>query len=202
MREGMKFPSLTLSISIIVIALYVIFGNTPENLIWITGDAFQRPWSLVTAHLVHISTEHLIWNVAAFSILSSIIEQTSKQDVFLALGVGMLGVNFYLLFLFPLAAYAGLSGVLNTLLVVALYHLSSKENYAAAAMLTLVASMAKVILELTTSSSIFSSLPWPAVPQAHLVGWLVGAAFVGVQHGIKDRWNIKVQNSHTSLIKT
>ena len=198
----MKFPILTFSISAVVIALYAIFGNTPQELIWLAGETTQRPWSFVTAHLVHISAAHLVWNVAAFFILAAIIEQTSKREVMIALGAGMMAVNLYLLQWFNLGAYAGLSGVLNTLLVVALYNLSKQEDYRTAAIITLVASMAKIILELFSSYSLFSSLPWPAVPQAHLAGWVAGVVIVVLLNLVQNRHHKKVLNSYTSIHST
>lgn len=190
----MKFPILTIFISASVISLHLVFGDTPREFIWVSGEFVHRPWSLISAHLVHISSEHLVWNVAALLILSSIVEQTSRREVMLAFGSGLIALTVYLLFLFPLDAYAGLSGILNSLLVVALYNLSRQENYRSAALITLIASIMKIAWELGNAASIFSTLHWPAVPEAHLVGWLAGAVFIAgrcaIQNGLYKKYKI------------
>lgn len=171
----MKIPTITLLMSASIVALFAIFGATPESLIWLSSIEKLEPWRWLSAHFVHISAEHLIWNLLPFIILGSIIEQHSKRDLLLGLGLGIVCINGYLAWFFVLPAYAGLSGVLNTLLVVALTHLYRHPDYRWAAMTVLVASLAKIIYELYFEASLFSSLDWPAVPEAHLVGWLAGS---------------------------
>lgn len=161
--------------------VFAVFGSAPEQFIWLADTGFEQTWRMVSAHFVHSDIEHLAWNVGAFMILGSIIEQHSKRDLIYGLILGVVAVNVYLLSLYQLNAYAGLSGVLNTLLVVALFRLCQSPVYRAAAMWTLVLSMLKIIVELYSGQSVFSSIAWQAVPQAHLVGWLAGMAFVSLQ---------------------
>jgi len=148
-----RLPIVSTCISLAVITLYLIAGAIPESLIWHQAEGF-RIWQWLSAHFVHINAEHMTLNLIAFLILASIIEQTSRKVLGLALFSGIVGVNVYLTSLFQMDAYAGLSGALNALLITALYFLY-KQPF-----------------------SLFSSLPWPAVPQAHLAGLIGGGLLI------------------------
>ena len=173
----MRLPIVTLSIALVVVALYFITGAMPESLIWHQPPT-TRIWQWVSAHFAHISVDHLVWNVAAFVILGSIIEQTSRKVLGLSLVAGIIGVNVYLLSMFQMSAYAGLSGVLNALLITALYFLYKQPAYKLASVLTLIASIAKIAVEYFYDFSLFSKLPWPAVPEAHMAGLVGGIVLV------------------------
>jgi rhomboid family GlyGly-CTERM serine protease len=157
--------------------IFLLAGAMPDQLIWHNGTDIQN-WQWVSAHFAHISREHLIWNLAALLLLGSIIEQTSRAALGLALVFGTVSVNIYLASLFTLDAYAGLSGVLNSLLLVALYFLYQLADYKVASVITLILSLAKIAVEYFFEMSIFSTLPWPSVPEAHFAGLIGGALFV------------------------
>jgi len=173
----MKIPFITISISSVMMALFVLLGSAPETLVWL-ADHNDQTWRSISAHFVHSDTEHLLWNLAAFLILGSIIEQYSKRDLLIALLVGILVVNSYLYTLYDLNAYVGFSGVLNTLLIITLFNLSQQPHYRDAAIWVLLMSMAKIIYELYSEQSVFSSISWAAVPEAHLAGWVGGILIV------------------------
>ena len=172
-----RVPFLTLSIAALSTALFYVLGAIPEQLIWHQTEG-QMPWQWLTAHISHISNEHLLWNVGALLILGSIIEQTSRRLLSGALIVGVLGVNLYLALFYNLTAYAGLSGALNSVLMIALYCLYQSQDYRAAALITLALSIMKIAVESIMQESLFSHLPWPPVPLAHLAGLLGGAILV------------------------
>lgn len=173
----MKLPIVTFSVALATCVLYALWGAMPDTLIWHQGEG-QSVWQWLTAHFVHISTEHLLWNVVALLLLGSIIEQNSRFALLLALLAGVIGVNAYLALFYALDAYAGLSGVLNTVLVVALYQLYLKPEYKLASALTFVLSVMKVAAEYQLNLSLFSTLPWPPVPQAHFAGLVAGVGLV------------------------
>ncbi len=173
----MRIPLISITIALIAGALYVVYGAMPEMLMWHQGES-HRWWQWLSAHFVHISKEHLDWNVVALLLLGGIIEQRSRKSLIISTVVGVVGVNIYLGHYYSLNAYAGLSGVLNTLLVVALYHLYEKPAYKLASVITLILSVMKVMAEYFLNLSIFSTLPWPSVPQAHFAGLAAGAILV------------------------
>ena len=169
----MRFPTVTLTIALVTATLYVIGGAMPEQLIWHQDDS--TPWQWVSAHFAHISAEHLILNLIALVALGGMIEQTSRKVLGLALMFGIAAVNIYLALFFHLNAYAGLSGALNALLVIALYFLYQQDGYKIACVATLALSLTKTLVEYSFNLSLFSTLPWPSVPQAHLAGLIGGA---------------------------
>jgi len=173
----MRLPIVTIGLSITTICVFLFAGALPDHLVWHSG-ADRQNWQWVSAHFAHISGEHLIWNFTALLLLGSIIEQTSRVVLGLALVFGTVSVNIYLASLFTLDAYAGLSGVLNSLLLVALYFLYQLADYKAASVITLILSLVKIAVEYFFELSIFSTLPWPAVPEAHFAGLIGGAIFV------------------------
>ena len=177
----MKLPIVTLSISGLMALVFIAFGGAPEKFVWLADMGFTQTWRMLTAHFVHSDLEHLVWNLVAFLVLGTVIEQHSKRDLLYGLVVGVVAVNVYLSSVYQLTAYAGLSGALNTLLVVALFKLCQIPSYRAAAMWTMALSMLKIVVELYSGHSVFSSIAWQAVPQAHLVGWIAGAVFVSIQ---------------------
>jgi len=145
----MKIPFITLSITIVTTALFAVFGNAPEYFTWFSQEGLQQPWTLISAHFIHSDFEHLVWNVGAFLILGSIIEQFSRQDLILSIFIGMLSVNLYLLLFYDLNAYVGFSGVLNSVLIVSLFTLSKQEEYKTAARWILFGWLAGVIIVIT-----------------------------------------------------
>jgi len=172
-RFTMRLPIVTIGITLSMLALYLIAGAMPEQFIWQHGLGLEI-WRWISAHFVHINVDHLIWNLVAFGILASIIEQTSRKVLGLALAFGIIGVNIYLATFFSLNAYAGLSGTLNALLFIALYFLYQQPGYKLASIITLILSVAKIIVEFSFGLSLFSTLPWPSVPQAHFAGLISG----------------------------
>jgi rhomboid family GlyGly-CTERM serine protease len=173
----MRLPIVTISIALTTICVFLLGGPVPDQLIWHNGEG-TKIWQWLSAHFAHISSEHLSWNIVAFVILGSIIEQTSRKVLGLALVAGVIGVNLYLASLFTLDAYAGLSGALNAMLLIALYFLYQLADYKIASVVTLVLSLAKIVVEYFFGLSIFSTLAWPAVPEAHLAGLIGGAVLI------------------------
>ena len=195
----MKLPIVTLSISSLMALVFIAFGGAPEQFVWLADTGLTQTWRMITAHFVHSDLEHLAWNLVAFMILGTIIEQHSKRDLLSGLVVGVVSVNVYLSSVYQLTAYAGLSGALNTLLVVALFKLCQIPSYRAAAMWTMALSMLKIVVELYSGHSVFSSIAWQAVPQAHLVGWIAGAVFVSIQ--AMNRFNTDQRDLYKLPIK-
>jgi rhomboid family GlyGly-CTERM serine protease len=91
------------------------FSAQPSPFIYsrehIAGGEF---WRLVTGHLVHFSTEHLVANLAAFAVLLVLAKRTSANErIWLGLACPiLLGISLHLMRP-ELEAYGGLSGVLS-----------------------------------------------------------------------------------------
>ena len=173
-----RLPVQTLIISLLMVLIHYYLGPIPDGWLWQQAGAVPGA-SWLTTHFVHISPRHLIWNLAGLIILGSIIELNDRRLLLPALVLGVIAVDVYLAGFYQRNAYAGLSGVLNTLLVVALYQLAQRPGYRLAAGLTLLGSGLKILIEWQQESALFSSLSWPPVPEAHLAGLCAGLILCG-----------------------
>lgn len=134
-------------------------------------------WSLVTGHFVHADWGHLLWNLIGLAVLGYLIERHSRGLLLLSLGMGIVAVNTLLLSPFSeIQLYCGLSGVLNTLLGVALY-CRWRETQSLWMPVIGLLSFAKIGVEVHSGASLFTDISWPPYPLAHLAG-LLGAPLV------------------------
>ena len=143
-----------------------------------TGIRAGEYWRLITGHLMHADMQHLIWNCLGLLVLGTLIERFSRLDWWISLLVGIASVN--MLLLSPYAQidhYIGLSGVLNTMLVVALWkewH-QSRSWWVVSIFFTCVA---KVVLEVNRGESVLTNISWPPYAWAHVAGLLGGIILV------------------------
>jgi len=175
-----KPPIITMIISVLMFAAYVLFGSAPEALIWFSASERQS-LPLFSTHFIHNDFQHLLWNVVAFAVFGGVVETYSKRDLFFVLLTGVLAVNLYLVCGYSLDCYIGMSGVLHTVFVVALFQLSQKSAYRSMAIWGLVISMMNIVYEIYSGSSFVSPMFGHTEPQAHLVGWLMGFIYVFIK---------------------
>ncbi len=177
-----------MSLSLFMALVYFILGPAPDTLYFNAEKIIQGElWRYITGHLVHSDIQHLLLNLTAFIILSALIETHSRLQLFTALIIGIIFINFYLFNSNEINNYAGLSGVLNTLLVITLYQQRklhtkplSLTGYLTASIYLI--SAAKIIYELYTQDSLFLHTLWPSLPQAHLAGFIAGHILVLLIH--------------------
>ncbi|TGD73497.1 rhombosortase [Mangrovimicrobium sediminis] len=175
-----QLPLLTLALA----ALSGLAALLPGE--WIAAGYFDRsalaagsPIGLVTGHWLHADFAHLGWNLLAFTVLGAIIEAHSRRLLLLSLLAGTLVVDLLLLSHWcDLQRYCGLSGVLNSLLAVALF-LRWRETRAAWLPLLAVACALKIVIEMNSGHSLLTHISWPPYAPAHLAGALGGLAVIG-----------------------
>ncbi|MCU7812842.1 MAG: hypothetical protein KZQ77_16680, partial [Candidatus Thiodiazotropha sp. (ex Notomyrtea botanica)] len=89
-------------------------------------------------------------------------------------GIGTLGVDIWLWWIDTgLHYYCGLSGILNTLLVVGLVQLWHDTRHPLVWFIGLGA-VAKFLLEISSGQALLTQTLWPSVPEVHAVGFLTG----------------------------
>ncbi len=167
-------PWLSGMLAILTGALYLFGGPAPSSLVYNRAaiDAGEY-WRLISGHLVHCDVNHLLLNGLAFILLALLIEKQSTKLI-PSLITGIVSVNFYLWIVeVELILYCGLSGILNTLLVVALVDLYIKTKNLLFP-LTLAGAFLKICWEITTSKALFSSTLWQSVPATHAAGFAGG----------------------------
>lgn len=173
-----RFPILTISLLALLAGLHWLVPD--RSLLWFSADAIgqSESWRFISGHFVHADAGHLLWNALALVILGPLIEVRSRVLLAAALVAGVIFVGVLLLTSFsPLDYYCGLSGVLNSLLVIALW----TEWRASRSWLVIAvacASISKIVFEISTGSSIVTSVSWPPWAWSHAAGLFGGLVVV------------------------
>ena len=169
---------LTVLIALVLAAEFFLLGDALE---YRRTLLVAQPWRLVTGHFAHLSLLHAMVNGVALLLLAQLFAgRLSNSEQWAVLGGAPLVISLVFWIAMPeLAWYRGLSGVLHALYftgcVVWLRTSDRRTRWLPIA--ALVGGALKVILEQPWDAS----FPWAdwlgatVVPQAHLIGALVGA---------------------------
>lgn len=176
LRCGMlTMPWRTLLLAILATVIFSTLGAAPETLVYereaiLNGEV----WRLITGHWVHSDTQHATWNIIALLLLGCLFENTLKRHLFTVLLISSLALSGWIILFMPqMTSYCGLSGILNSLLVVGTLTLWQQQR-SITLLLILLLAVLKSIVELQTQSAIFTHTAWPSVPAAHLAGMVIG----------------------------
>ena len=172
-------PWLTLALAGSMVALFAAFGPAPASLVYDqVAIADGQWWRLLTAHLVHSDVQHLAWNLAGLLVLGTLLEPIDHKAFLAALFAGAIGVDMALIGLLPhIDFYCGLSGALNTLLLPLLIAFWTRTR-SPLVLIIAVASLVKILVELSLGQALFTQTAWASVPAVHLAGWLAGGLSV------------------------
>lgn len=172
------FPFLTVTLVVVLAGLHFI--PVDKTLLYFSATDIARgeTWRVLSGHFIHTDAQHLFWNCLGLVVLGALIERRSRWMLCAALGLGVAAVSFLLLSpMSQLDYYCGLSGVLNTLLLVALWlewiHTHSRVLIAVAC-----ASLAKVIVEVSLGTSIVTHISWPPYAWSHVAGLAGGIVVI------------------------
>ncbi len=170
-----RLPLLSLGIialsSLLMLLPIAMQSSLHFNRASVTSGAFG---SLLSGHFVHVDASHWLWNGVALLGLGAFIERRSRRLMLASLLLGLLAVNLLLLSPFShIVFYCGLSGVLNSLLVVALW-LFWRQTRSRWVFVSALLCLGKLGVELLTGSSLLTQNAWQAYPAAHLAGTVGG----------------------------
>ena len=172
---AIRFPVLAL----VICASAILIFNSPELQTLLIYDraaiAHGELWRLVTGNLVHLSTTHLAYNVAAFLIAGTIIEirgyrlfTTLCNSAAMLIGIILFVVEPAMYF------YAGLSGIVTaTVTYLCLHGLAEKGAWPWLCAAMLAGLTAKIVVELILGKSFLlavSTEEFMPVPLSHLIG--------------------------------
>lgn len=146
---------------------------------WLAGLGADEPWRWLTAHLVHLSAEHLLADGLAFAALAHLALRFDRSVPALAvLLLSALGVCLGLVMWVPSVRwYVGLSGALHGLFAWLCLAQAASAN---ARPLRLVAAalwlggIVKLVIEHRIPVGAPGWLGVPGVPPAHLFGYVCG----------------------------
>jgi rhomboid family GlyGly-CTERM serine protease len=174
-------PILTINLVMLLIGLHWLVPDR-TLLYFSAADISQGEiWRVVTGHFMHADVQHLWWNCLGLAVLGTMIERRSQVMLWVALGVGLATVSILLLTPFSqLHYYCGLSGVLNTLLMVALW-LEWKHTRSWMVFVIGCACLAKTLIEVSQGSSVLTNISWPPYAWSHVAGLIGGMMVVWVK---------------------
>lgn len=138
-----------------------------------TALAHFQWWRLVSAHLVHLSWEHLLLNCAGLVLLWALFaREYSPRRWLWIITVAVIAIDAGLWFFRPgVDWYLGASGVLHGVLAAGAYALYRRGEAMGAVLLLLL--VVKLVYEQQAGSSLFAG-DLPLVPDAHVLGVLGG----------------------------
>lgn len=172
-----RIPLLTIGLLTILIGLHWLVENKMP-FYFNAADIFSgEVWRIVSGHLMHVDLEHLLWNCLGLAVLGTLLEYRSRAVLLASTGAGIAFVSALLLTPYAqLDYYCGLSGVLNTLLLVVLWF---EWRLTRSWLIILIAcgSIAKVLVEVSQGVSIVTHISWPPYAWSHVAG-LFGGFFV------------------------
>ncbi len=172
-----NIPFLTLGLVAILLGFYFLAPDKALLFFSPTDIRAGEYWRLITGHMMHADAQHLIWNCLGLLILGTLIERFSRLDWWVTLLVGISSVSILLLSPYShLDYYIGMSGALNTMLLMALWK-EWRQNRSWWIVSIFFACMAKVVIEVNTGESIVTNISWPPYAWAHVAG-LLGGVFL------------------------
>lgn len=151
--------------------------------------AAREPWRLLTGHFVHLGFLHALLNCVALVLIGRLFADRLQARAFFGiLGIAPILISILFLIALPeLHWYRGLSGVLHALFfagcVVWIAATTGRARWLPIA--ALIGGMLKVLIEQPWDGSfpVHEVLRAAVVPQAHLIGAIVGTAA-----GLVLRW--------------
>lgn len=173
-----RLPLLTLLLCALAGLLLLLPPELQEPL-YFNREALSegRVIGLLTGHWMHADSGHLYWNMLALAVLGAVIEAHSRKLLLQSLLMGMLSVDTLLLSpLCNLGRYCGLSGLLNTLLAIALCLRWRQTRSPLIACIAIVC-MLKLVVELFSGESLLTDISWAPYAPAHVAG-LLGAGLM------------------------
>lgn len=180
-------PLITLTLIVLAIAIAVLVPEPSARFDLLVLDRAQpRPWPWLTAHFLHTDIVHLGWNVFAFGCLGVLGEREGRARFATALAVGIVAVDVWFAWInVDLRFYCGLSGVLNTVLLVTLYALrgriAARWLFVAALLVAL-----KLGWEWHNGVALLTHSRWPSATGAHIAGFAAALPLL-VVYAWRDR---------------
>jgi len=176
-----SIPFQTLGLILLLLGIYFLVPD--RSILYFSAENIARgeTWRLLTGHLVHADLQHLGWNCLGLLVLGSLIEQYSKSAWWTALFAGIAAVNALLLSPFSqLDYYCGLSGVLNSLLLVVLWF-EWRRTHSWLVVFITVGAVAKTLIEVASGESLLTHIDWPPYAWSHVAGLIGGLLVVLTQ---------------------
>ena len=186
-RTPANIPLITLTLILLAIAISLIAPEPSARFDLLVLDRAQpRAWAWLTAHFLHTDIVHLGWNVFGFGCLGALGEREDRVRFAMAIAAGIVAVDVWFVWInVDLRFYCGLSGVLNTVLLVTLYALRGRI-----ALRWLILAAVLVALKLGwewhSGVALLTHSRWPSAVGAHIAGFVAALPLLAV-YAWRDR---------------
>lgn len=180
-----SMPRVSLMLCLLAAGMFAVAGPAPDSLVY-DRSAIGRGevWRLLTGHLAHADTSHLVVNLLGLGLVGALFERQPVSWVLLFV-VSAAAIDAWLWFLQPdIGSYCGLSGVLYGLLAAGLFACWRERRQRLLFAVVGAGAIAKLLLEVRLGSGLLDHTTWPVVPGAHVAGaaaGLVAVLFVRVK---------------------
>ena len=171
-------PWSTLLLAALAAVIFWQSGWQPQ--LWLDTQRGDELWRFVSGHWVHAQAAHFGWNLAGLLLVGTWLELNDRKLWWGSLLLGSVAVSTWFLLTQPTQIYAGLSGVLNTMLVVALFlqvRVSRQEDDRVS-LIGISLFTVGYLLKLTTEGlgwvQWVDTGEWLPAPGAHISGALAG----------------------------
>ncbi|MFK8011848.1 MAG: rhomboid family intramembrane serine protease [Marinicellaceae bacterium] len=156
-------------IAIISLVIALLFSFADDGLIYDSQHKFQL-WRLMTAHLVHTESHHLIANLLAYALLIYLfpISWQKQMQVFI---FAMVLINCYLI-VFSIETYAGLSGVIYAIPGAYFFQLLKEKRFLLALIIILI--LMVYVFFISPQTAVINDANWKPLKSAHLLGFVAG----------------------------
>jgi rhomboid family GlyGly-CTERM serine protease len=174
-----RTPVIALALALVALALALLAPETSARFDLLVLDRNEaRWWPWLSAHVLHTDREHLGWNVLALLCLGWLAETPGRLRFALSIAVGVVAVDAWSAwFNVTLRYYCGLSGVLNTVLIAALYEL--RHTVARGWLIAFAGLVAtKLAWEWHSGVALLTHAQWPPAVGAHIAGFAAGLLLV------------------------
>ena len=184
--SGAFWPSLVL---VLISAMILVAGDSARIELRYERSGLDdlELWRLLTGHLVHLGTGHLLLNAAGLLLVALLVgDAFSARAWWLVIGVSVLTIDSVFWFFHPsLEWYVGLSGVLHGMLVGGVVRSARTRPLESALIATAVA--AKLLYEqlLGPLPGSESSSGGAVVVDAHLYGAIGGVLSIAILAGLR-----------------
>jgi membrane associated rhomboid family serine protease len=186
-RSLARTPAIALTLTIVAALVALVAPETSERFDLLVLDRDEPHWwSWFSAHVLHTDPLHLAWNVLALLCLGWLGEAESRARFALSIVVGVAAVDAWFAWSnVALRYYCGLSGVLNTVLLVTLYAL--RRSIAPRWLVAFAVLVAmKLGWEWHSGIALLTHTQWPPAVGAHIAGFGAGLLLVAA-YAWRDR---------------
>jgi rhomboid family GlyGly-CTERM serine protease len=187
---SVKLPWRSFIMVTAAVVAYLVLGAAPESYVFDRQAIVQGEWwRLITGHWVHSDLTHASWDIGALLLFGLLFEARLQWRLPMTLLLASVGVDAWLWWgNSALQYYCGLSGVLNSLLIVGLLQMWTDSRHPLI-LLTAIGAAIKILVEIYFDQSLLIHTAWPSVPTTHAAGFICGLLLVwGYQ---KDRLKLR-----------